>query len=64
MWRIYEYVSNDERERVLELRRSKSSLDIGEGGEGYIAEDEWCYNCGQRGHWGDVCALSHLSSVI
>lgn len=27
---------------------------IGYGGEGYIAEDQWCYNCGDCGHLGDV----------
>jgi hypothetical protein len=54
LWRMYEYVASEERQIILSSHREKSELTIGAGGEGYIAEDEWCYNCGQCGHWGDV----------
>jgi hypothetical protein len=56
-WRLYEYLSEDERQKTLQQRREKSSLRIGFGGEGYIAEDDWCHNCGDCGHLGDVCRL-------
>lgn len=38
----------------MEVRKSKQTYPLGQGGEGYIAEDCWCYNCGDSGHWGDV----------
>lgn len=47
-------MTDEDRGRILDWRRSKRSLQLGKGGEGYIAEDEWCYNCGEAGHWGDV----------
>jgi protein AIR1/2 len=31
---------------------------LGQGGEGYIARDACCYNCGGSGHWGDVSMFS------
>ncbi|KAI9467292.1 hypothetical protein BJY52DRAFT_1201603 [Lactarius psammicola] len=55
IWRLYEYVTEREREAILRHRESKQSLALGEGGEGYIAPDEWCYNCGNSGHLGDDC---------
>ena len=51
---MYQYVDENEREEILRLREEKIDLRIGEGGEGYIATDEWCYSCGQSGHLGDV----------
>ncbi|KAF9451703.1 hypothetical protein P691DRAFT_662602 [Macrolepiota fuliginosa MF-IS2] len=54
-WRLYIYVTEEERGQILDDRRSKRDLELGKGGEGYIAEDEWCYNCGEPGHWGDDC---------
>ncbi|KAK0230783.1 hypothetical protein IW262DRAFT_1340380 [Armillaria fumosa] len=55
-WRIYLYISEENvRVQILHARREKSKAGLGEGGEGYIAEDEWCYNCGVEGHWGDDC---------
>ena len=53
---MYEYVSDRERTAILQLRESKQPLALGQGGEGYIANDEWCYNCGNSGHLGDVSA--------
>ncbi|KAI0650837.1 hypothetical protein C8Q79DRAFT_945317 [Trametes meyenii] len=55
LWRIYEYVDDDERQEILRVRESKRTLPLGQGGEGYIATDEWCYNCGGHGHLGDDC---------
>ncbi|VDB89981.1 unnamed protein product [Peniophora sp. CBMAI 1063] len=54
-WRMYEYVSEAERTQLLEARGRISELKLGEGGEAYIARDEWCYNCGCAGHLGDDC---------
>lgn len=51
---MYEYVSDGERLEILHARESKRHLSIGEGGEGFIGQDDWCYNCGAMGHWGDV----------
>ncbi|KAI0355393.1 hypothetical protein OH77DRAFT_1424881 [Trametes cingulata] len=55
LWRIYEYVGDEERQEILRVRESKRTLALGQGGEGYIATDEWCYNCGGCGHLGDDC---------
>ncbi|KAL1944111.1 hypothetical protein VTO73DRAFT_3296 [Trametes versicolor] len=55
LWRIYEYVADEERHEILRERDAKRTLALGEGGEGYIATDEWCYNCGGSGHLGDDC---------
>jgi protein AIR1/2 len=54
LWRIYTYVPPETRNTVLEKRTAARNLKLGEGGEGYIATDEWCYNCGHSGHLGDV----------
>ncbi|KAF8914586.1 hypothetical protein CPB85DRAFT_519191 [Mucidula mucida] len=54
-WRLYEYISEEDRTKTINSRREKATLSLGEGGEGYIAEDAWCYNCGLGGHWGDSC---------
>ncbi|KAJ7507772.1 hypothetical protein B0H11DRAFT_142322 [Mycena galericulata] len=54
LWRIYVYVQAGDQERILKARKEKKDLRLGQGGEGYIADDEWCYNCGGAGHWGDV----------
>ncbi len=51
---MYDYVSEETREQIMQFRESCRDLDIGEGGEGYIINDLWCYNCGETGHWGDV----------
>lgn len=54
LWRLYVYQQDDERERILQTRKAKKGLALGQGGEGYIANDAWCYNCGGSDHWGDV----------
>ena len=54
LWRFYDYHTTKERDSILRARSSKKKLRLGNGGEAYIANDEWCYNCGQQGHWGDV----------
>ncbi|TFY50624.1 hypothetical protein EVG20_g11416 [Dentipellis fragilis] len=54
IWRLYEYLTDSERSTALVSRDEKVALKFGEGGEGYIARDEWCYNCGGSGHLGDV----------
>ena len=59
---MYEYVDDAERQNILRMRDQKSVLALGQGGEGYIATDEWCYNCGGCGHLGDV-SLPHSTSL-
>ncbi|EDR12848.1 uncharacterized protein LACBIDRAFT_292877 [Laccaria bicolor S238N-H82] len=54
-WRIYEYLTEDERLDSLDARRRRKGLALGQGDEGYVADDEWCYRCGSSGHWGDDC---------
>jgi hypothetical protein len=54
LWRIYTYLTDAERDAVLAERESKCQLGFDNGGEGYIARDRWCYNCGGSGHLGDV----------
>jgi protein AIR1/2 len=39
---------------TFRTREDRRNQGLGQGGEGYIATDEWCYNCGCCGHWGDV----------
>lgn len=64
VWRRYEYSCPEERDSTLSSRQSKTYLRLGEGGEGFIAEDEWCYNCGSSGHWGDDCEdLPHIEDM-
>ena len=60
IWRLYEYVTDHEREAILRHRESRQPLALGRGGEGYIASDEWCYNCGNTGHLGDVSSSTML----
>ncbi|KAG6884709.1 hypothetical protein C0993_008777 [Termitomyces sp. T159_Od127] len=55
LWRLYEYLTEEAKCLVLRTRKAKQNLAFGEGGEGYIADDKWCYNCGTFGHWGDDC---------
>ncbi|KZT70314.1 hypothetical protein DAEQUDRAFT_725592 [Daedalea quercina L-15889] len=55
LWRLYDYVDDTERIHILQVREQKRTLALGQGGEGYIAADEWCYNCGDSGHLGDDC---------
>lgn len=57
LWRLYEYLADEEQAHTLRTREEKRNRSLGEGGEGYIAVDEWCYNCGCCGHWGDVSPL-------
>lgn len=47
-------MKDEDREDILKARKEKKDLRLGQGGEGYIADDEWCYTCGGAGHWGDV----------
>lgn len=64
LWRIYEYVSDAERKATLEEREGKASLEIGEGGEGYIGPEDWCYNCGGCGHLGDVSIFGSSAGEV
>ncbi|KAL0949950.1 hypothetical protein HGRIS_009973 [Hohenbuehelia grisea] len=59
IWRQYDYVTNEEQTSILAWRADRSEMPLGQGGEGYIADDEWCYNCGNAGHWGDDCTRKH-----
>ncbi|GJE87490.1 hypothetical protein PsYK624_035730 [Phanerochaete sordida] len=60
LWRMYTYVEESERLEILAEREQKRELDIGEGGEGYIGPEDWCYNCGDCGHLGDDCQANSL----
>ncbi|KAL5530299.1 hypothetical protein ACEPAF_6556 [Sanghuangporus sanghuang] len=64
LWRLYEYLDDVEREAILKSRREKENLPIGQGGEGYIGEDYWCYNCGGEGHLGDDCRVEPRHSDL
>ncbi|KAF7301653.1 hypothetical protein MIND_00730800 [Mycena indigotica] len=55
LWRLYNYLTEAEHTQVLQTRKEKKGLSLGQGGEGYIAEDAWCYVCAKRGHFGDDC---------
>ncbi|KAH9482625.1 hypothetical protein JR316_0004725 [Psilocybe cubensis] len=55
LWRMYEYFGTEEQTWTLNVRQSKKDLRLGEGGEGFVGDDEWCYCCGGHGHWGDDC---------
>ncbi|KIY71428.1 hypothetical protein CYLTODRAFT_487196 [Cylindrobasidium torrendii FP15055 ss-10] len=63
LWRVYEYMSPEERASTLAMRKTKECMVLGQGGEGYIAADRWCWNCGQEGHWGDDCELPFQRDV-
>ena len=54
---MYTYFTEKERSDVLDAREKLQQLKLGAGGEAYIARDEWCYNCGECGHLGDVSSL-------
>ncbi|KAI5124738.1 hypothetical protein M0805_005373 [Coniferiporia weirii] len=58
LWRMYEYVDDAEREATLQSRRAREVHQVDQGGEGYIGEDPWCYNCGDDGHLGDDCDVT------
>ncbi|KAJ3760091.1 hypothetical protein EV360DRAFT_40561 [Lentinula raphanica] len=63
-WRIYQYVPDAARISIMQARQAKKSRPLGAGGEGYIAEDSWCYNCGECGHWGDDCEVTgHVHDI-
>jgi len=55
LWRIYDYLSDKERDSTLDDREAKKDLPLGLGGEGYIGMEDWCFNCGDIGHLGDDC---------
>ena len=57
---MYRYVEDEVRLETLRVREEKRDMALGQGGEGYIASDEWCYNCGGSGHFGDVS--SHFTT--
>jgi len=41
-------LATEDQTRTFARRLSKKDLKLGEGGEGYVADDEWCYNCGNQ----------------
>lgn len=61
---MYLYQSDEGKAKVMSFREEKSNLKLGEGGEGYVANDEWCYNCGNCGHWGDVRSIYSVSVSV
>ncbi|KAK7061685.1 protein crossbronx [Favolaschia claudopus] len=64
LWRVYVYVEEEEHERILKSRKERMGIALGQGGEGYIARDACCYNCGESGHWGDDCREFYHSEEI
>jgi protein AIR1/2 len=64
IWRMYEYLTEVDRQSTLNIRDQLQHLTLGEGGEAYIARDEWCYNCGGVGHLGDVCQTVHICFYV
>ncbi|CAE6442716.1 unnamed protein product [Rhizoctonia solani] len=62
-FKTYTYLSEEERLQVLKKREALKELAFGDGGEGYIAQHIWCYNCGNGGHWGDDCKDSKPYSM-
>ncbi|KAF8195939.1 hypothetical protein K438DRAFT_1826769 [Mycena galopus ATCC 62051] len=64
LWRVYVYVEDAEHERILQTRKERKGLHLGQGGEGYIARDSCCYNCGGSGHWGDDCREFYHSEPL
>ncbi|CAA7259740.1 unnamed protein product [Cyclocybe aegerita] len=63
-WRLYEYFSVEEQAHILTHRQAKKDMKLGQGGEGYVADDEWCYNCGDCGHWGDDCEENTVNQTM
>lgn len=51
---MYNYMADEERDSTLKGRKMKKNLALGLGGEGYIGTGDWCFNCGDAGHLGDV----------
>ena len=47
-------MNDEERILIMQSREEKKQHAIGEGGEGYISREMWCYNCANTGHLGDV----------
>ena len=54
LWRIYDYLSDKGRDSALKDREAKKDLPLGMGGEGFIGREDWCFNCGDADHLGDV----------
>lgn len=50
-------MNDEERIVIMQSREGKKQLTIGDGGEGYIGEEMWCYNCANTGHLGDVSKI-------
>ena len=55
-------MSDEERIVIMQSREEKKQLAIGEGGEGYIGGEVWCYNCANTGHLGDVSEIYIVQS--
>jgi protein AIR1/2 len=57
LWRTYTYLLPHERDELLQQRLLKRNCELGvdQGGEGFIAAEDWCYNCAGCGHLGDDC---------
>jgi hypothetical protein len=57
---VYTYITENDHNKTAARRLDAAELQIGAGGERYIATDTWCYNCGDEGHYGDVKAIQLL----
>lgn len=57
-------MTDEDRVQIVQTREEKRKFEFGKGGEGYIASELCCYNCGNPGHLGDVCVLANLVRLL
>jgi len=50
-------MADEDRDSTLKDRKTRKKLALGLGGEGYIGTEDWCFNCGDAGHLGDVSQI-------
>ena len=68
-WDQMQHIENAHRmgrdflQKALVKQAKKSHLDFANGGEGFIAWDRMCFECGESGHWGFVRVERSVLSV-
>ena len=55
LWRVYSYYSPDARFALQETKRQVTGWQ--KEALGGLENEEWCYNCAQEGHLGDVSII-------